>query len=150
MARGWPLDGPRQWKDGRPNASFVPSDVDIPIHEGEDPNYLTQLEAGLNTLSQTGPADLAIVVCGADPYEHDELPSARALKLNLDQMFARDRLIYRYLVEQKIPAAFLMAGGYGEQAWNVYARFLIWALAYRLTDHKLHTDYRSPIRDHRF
>jgi acetoin utilization deacetylase AcuC-like enzyme len=132
MARGWPLDGPRQWKDGRPNASFVPSDVDIPIHEGEDPNYLTQLEAGLNTLSQAGTADLAIVVCGADPYEHDELPSAGALKLNLDQMFARDQMVYRYLAEREIPAAFLMAGGYGEQVWNVYAQFLIWVLGLRI------------------
>lgn len=132
MARGWPLDGPREWEDGRPNASFIPSDVDIPILEGEESSYLFQLEAGMHTLAQTGNADLAIVVCGADPYEHDELPSARALKLNLDQMFARDQMIYRFLTERKIPAAFLMAGGYGEQVWNVYAQFLIWVLTRRL------------------
>jgi hypothetical protein len=65
----------------------------------------------------------------ADPYEYDELPSARALKINLDQMFARDRMVYRYLAERKIPAAFLMAGGYGEQVWNVYAQFLTWAMS---------------------
>jgi acetoin utilization deacetylase AcuC-like enzyme len=128
MAHGWPLDGPPEWEDGRPNASFVPSNVDIPIAEGEEPSYLVQLEAGLNTLAQAGTADLAIVVCGADPYEHDELPSARALKLNLDQMLARDQMVYRFLIERGIPTAFLMAGGYGEQVWKVYAQFLIWAL----------------------
>ncbi len=132
MARGWPLDGPREWEDGSPNASFVPSDIDIPIPEAGESDYLIQLEAGLNRLSQTGTADLAIVVCGADPYEHDELASASALKLSLDQMFARDQMLYRFLSERKIPAAFLMAGGYGEQVWNVYAQFLIWALGLRI------------------
>jgi acetoin utilization deacetylase AcuC-like enzyme len=95
-------------------------------------SYLARLEAGLSTLSQTGPADLAIVVCGADPYEHDELASAGALRLSLEQMFARDQMVYRFLSEREIPAAFLMAGGYGEQVWNVYARFLIWALTLRI------------------
>ncbi len=132
MAHGWPLDGPRKWKDGRPNASFIPSDVDIPISAGEESSYLSRLEAGLNTLSQTGTADLAIVVCGADPYEHDELASAKPLKLNLGQMFARDQMVYRFLSEREIAAAFLMAGGYGERVWNVYAKFLIWALSRQL------------------
>jgi acetoin utilization deacetylase AcuC-like enzyme len=91
---------------------------------------LIQLEAGLNTLSQAGTADLAIVVCGADPYEHDELPSTGVLKLSLDQMLARDQMVYRYLAEREIPSAFLMAGGYGEQVWKVYAQFLIWALTF--------------------
>jgi acetoin utilization deacetylase AcuC-like enzyme len=132
MASGWPLDGPRQWEDDRPNPSFTPSDIDLPIPEGGESSYLSRLELGLRKLSQTGMADLAIIVCGADPYEHDTLPSAQPLKLSLDQMFARDQMVYRFLAERKIPAAYLMAGGYGEQVWNVYTQFLTWVLTRRL------------------
>jgi len=128
MASGWPLDCPAMLADGRPNPSFVPSDIDIPIESGEEPYYLERLRTGLRQLEEAGPADLAIVVCGADPYEKDELPSATLLKLSLDQMFARDRLVYTWLEERKIPAAFLMAGGYGDEVWRVYAQFLRWAL----------------------
>jgi hypothetical protein len=40
----------------------------------------------------------------------------------------RDQLVYRFLKERGIPAAFLMAGGYGANSWQVYAQFLEWAL----------------------
>ncbi len=131
MASGWPLDGPKIMTDGRPNPSFVPSDIDIPIESGEEDQYLERLQQGLSELEQPGPADLAIVVSGADPYEKDELPSTAPLRLSLDQMFDRDRLIFTFLNERKIPAAYLMAGGYGDQVWQVYARFLLWALHLR-------------------
>ncbi|HBG18302.1 MAG TPA: histone deacetylase [Desulfobulbaceae bacterium] len=128
MARGWPMDCPAVLANGRPNPSFIPSDIDIPIESGEEPFYLERLRAGLGQLEEEDPADLAIVVCGADPYEKDELPSATLLKLSLDQMFARDRLLYTWLEERRIPAVFLMAGGYGDEVWRVYAQFLRWAL----------------------
>ena len=73
--------------------------------------------------------DLAVVVCGADPYEKDELPSTTDLKLTLAQMKERDLLVYGFLKERKIPQAYLMAGGYGESSWKVYAQFLEWALS---------------------
>lgn len=135
MASGWPLDCPVTLADGRPNPCFTPSDIDIPIESGEEPQYLDRLRAGLGRLAESGPADLAIVVCGADPYEGDELPSAAALRLSLAQMFQRDRLVYSWLQERRVPAAFLMAGGYGEEVWRVYAQFLLWVL---------HERYCSP------
>lgn len=131
MASGWPLDGPAQLADGRPNPSFTPSDMDIPIECGEEGYYQRRLVAGLGKLADGDRADLAIVVCGADPYEKDELPSTALLKLSLEQMFERDRLIYTWLLERKIPAVFLMAGGYGEEVWRVYAQFLLWVLSQR-------------------
>ena len=131
MARGWPLDGPPILADGTPNLSFVPSDIDIPIESGEEAQYVDRLKAGLHQLENLGPADLAIVVCGADPYEKDELPSTAGLRLTLDQMLERDQLVYTFLHDRKMPAAFLMAGGYGDQVWQVYARFLTWALKMR-------------------
>jgi acetoin utilization deacetylase AcuC-like enzyme len=131
MARGWPLDGPAVKADGSPNPSFVPSDIDIPIESGEEALYTARLSEGLRQLEALGPADLAVVVSGADPYEKDELPSTSGLALSLDQMFARDRLVYDFLTERRMPAAYLMAGGYGDQVWQVYARFLTWALRER-------------------
>jgi acetoin utilization deacetylase AcuC-like enzyme len=72
------------------------------------------------------------VVSGADPYEHDELPSTRLLRLSKRQMMERDILIYSFLKSRGIPAAYLMSGGYGEKIWEVYYQFLEWALLDRL------------------
>lgn len=131
MASGWPLDEPPVFANGTANPSFIPSDIDIPIESGEEDIYLERLRIGLSQLKEQGSADLAIVVCGADPYENDELPSTSPLKLTLEQMFERDRLIYTWLTEQNIPSVFLMAGGYGEEVWRVYAQFLLWVLLLR-------------------
>jgi acetoin utilization deacetylase AcuC-like enzyme len=128
MARGWPLDGAAILADGRPNPAFAPSTIDIPVESGAEASYLDKLKHGLDQLAQGERPDLAIVECGADPYEKDELPSAAGLKLSLDQLLARDQLIYSFLKKQSIPAAYLMAGGYGNAVWQVFARFLIWAL----------------------
>ncbi|MFH0781911.1 MAG: histone deacetylase [Pseudomonadota bacterium] len=134
MASGWPLDTPAVLADGRANPSFIPSDIDIPIESGEELYYLERLGTGLKKLEEGDKADLAIVVCGADPFEKDELPSTALLKLSLGQMFERDKLVYAWLKERKIPAVFLMAGGYGDEVWRVYAQFLLWALHQRCTN----------------
>jgi acetoin utilization deacetylase AcuC-like enzyme len=131
MASGWPLDASAILADGSPHPSFIPSDIDIPIESGEEPYYLERLRNGLNSLEEGDRADLAIVVCGADPYEKDELPSTAPLKLTLEQMFERDQLLYNWFTERNIPATFLMAGGYGDEVWRVYAQFLLWAMRSR-------------------
>ncbi len=128
MAKGWPLDGPETLADGSANPSFIPSDIDIPIEAGDEAHYLEGLRQGLDRLGSSARPDLAIVVWGADPYEHDELPSAAGLKLTLEQLMARDRMVYDFLKRRGIPAAFLMAGGYGDRVWEVFAQFLTWAL----------------------
>lgn len=129
MASGWPLDGPLYLANGQPNPVFTPSDIDIPIASGEEEDYVGLLANGLQQLEGLGRPDLAIVVSGADPYEKDELPSTAGLRLTAGQMLARDQLVYRFLREREIPAAYLMAGGYGDHVWEVYANFLIWALS---------------------
>lgn len=132
MASGWPLDGQATLEDGQPNPAFISSDIDIAVESGEEGRYLERLERGLNQLAGSGPADLAIVECGADPYEKDELPSAGKLKLTLDQLMARDQMIYNFLEKQNTPSAHLMAGGYGDAVWEVFAQFLIWVLGKRV------------------
>jgi len=133
MARGWPLDEEQFDASGKPNPSFIPSDVDIPIGSGEEEDYLPRLEQGLQTLGRMSAADLALVVSGADPYEHDELPSTRLLALSKRQMMERDTLIYSFLTSRGVPAAYLMSGGYGDKTWEVYYQFIEWALLKRLS-----------------
>jgi len=133
MARGWPLDGQPWHADGRLNPSFIPSDIDIPIGAGEDSTYNRRLHEGLDRLAGMSRPDLAIVVSGADPYQGDALPSTQLLRLSKAQLLERDKIIYRFLEEGRIPQASLMAGGYGSQVWEIYAAFLSWVLRYRLT-----------------
>ncbi|MBN1834488.1 MAG: histone deacetylase [Spirochaetales bacterium] len=148
MARGWPLDEPPVDARGRPNPSFVPSDIDVPVDSGEEAQYIPRLVDALERLAGLplgagasanlppeggrARADLAVVVAGADPYEADELPSARLLRLSRSQMLERDQTIYLFLETMGVPAAFLMSGGYGERSWEVFAQFLHWALRRRL------------------
>jgi len=128
MGQGWPLDEKKVDDAGNLNPSFIDSDIDIPMARGEDHLYVARLQEGLYELEKFPQPDLAVVVAGADPFEKDELPSTSDLKLSLAQMMQRDQLVYRFLKERGIPAAFLMAGGYGESSWQVYAQFLEWAL----------------------
>ncbi|MDR3139208.1 MAG: hypothetical protein LBT95_05985, partial [Treponema sp.] len=100
MAAGWPLDG-ETLRDALPGrAPRVPSDVEIPLEAGDEAAYVPKLAEGLHALEALSggqKSDLAIVVDGADPYEHDGLPSSALLKLTLDQCVARDWLIYTFL-----------------------------------------------------
>lgn len=128
MARGWPLDGAPRSADGRPNPSFIPSDIDIPIAAGEEPEYNRRLREGLRQLDAMPRPDLALVVSGADPYARDALPSTAELGLTRTQLLERDQMVYRFLKARRIPQAALMAGGYGPHVWEIYAGFLAWAL----------------------
>lgn len=124
MAHGWPLDAETYDKAGNFNPSFTPSNIDIPMARGEDAFYVPRLEKGLKKIDQMFNPDLAIVVSGSDPYQEDELPSTSDLRLSLEQLAQRDLLVYEFLSERDIPRAYLMAGGYGENCWKVYAQFL--------------------------
>jgi acetoin utilization deacetylase AcuC-like enzyme len=128
MARGWPLDDETLKNASFGHAPLIPSDVEIPVEQGGEAGYLDLLEAGLQRLERLTPQgkrpDLAIVVDGADPYEHDGLLSSALLRLSLEQCVARDTLIYNFLGRRKIPSAWILAGGYGERAWEPPSRFL--------------------------
>lgn len=131
MAEGWPLDGPARDEDGNLKPAFVPSDIDVPIRAGEEPQYLARLNTALERLAAWEHPDLALVLCGADPYEKDGLQSTQNLRLSLAQLGERDHLIHRFLRDRGIPAAFLMAGGYGDNAWEPYVQFLTHVLRCR-------------------
>lgn len=120
MKEGWPLNSGNvrdPW--------FIPCSVDIGIDQGEDDQYLAQLESGLKEMEEKFPRpDIAIIVNGADPYEHDELPSASFINLTIEQMKSRDVMLYDFFKTRKIPQSYVMAGGYGPRSWEIYFQFL--------------------------
>ena len=126
MAEGWPLNKENILSAEKGRAPLLSCDVDIGIDSGEEASYTGRLAQGireLESLSVRTP-DLAIVVDGADPYEHDSLPSSGLMHLTLEQCLERDTYVYRCLRDRGIPSAWLQSGGYGERAWEPQAHFL--------------------------
>jgi acetoin utilization deacetylase AcuC-like enzyme len=120
MKEGWPLDS-----GSVRDPWFIPCNVDVGIDVGEENEYLKMLKAALVELEANYPkADVAIVVDGADPYEHDELQSTEKLKLTKEQLLERDKIIYEFLKSRNIPQSYVMAGGYGKRSWEIYTQFL--------------------------
>lgn len=124
MGDSWPLTESRVMADGRENPSFIDSDIEIPVFDGESGYYVEKLRKGLARFSSYPAPDLVVAVYGADPYEHDELPSTATLRLTLDQMAERDETIWRFLEDRNLPRAYLHSGGYGRRAWEPTAAFL--------------------------
>jgi len=90
-----------------------PSTVDINLHDGvEDDEYVAALEDGLEQALDGFQPDLIFYVAGADPYREDQLGG---LKLSLDGLQRRDRLVFKTAREMKIPVAVTLAGGYARR-----------------------------------
>jgi acetoin utilization deacetylase AcuC-like enzyme len=126
MKHGWPLDSKKVDATGTRFPWFIESDVDIGIEEGDEGQYLDRLIDGLEKLQKldTAKPDLAIVVQGSDPYEKDQLPSSGLLRLSKEQMLKRDTMVHEFLKTRNIPMTYVMAGGYGEFAHEVYCQFI--------------------------
>ncbi len=90
-----------------------PSNLDINLEDRvEDDEYLASLEGGLDkSLSEFRP-DLMFYLAGADPYREDQLGG---LRLSLEGLEKRDRLVYEKAKRKKIPVAVTLAGGYARK-----------------------------------
>ncbi len=87
------------------------SDLDIDLPDGcQDSDYLHALEGALDELEQRFTPKLVIYLAGADPHEGDRLGR---LKLTFDGLEARDRRVFDWAWQRRIPLTFAMAGGYG-------------------------------------
>jgi acetoin utilization deacetylase AcuC-like enzyme len=87
------------------------SDLDVPLPDGcGDDDYLAALDQALDTLAGRFEPDLVLYLAGADPHEGDRLGR---LKLTADGLEARDRRVFDWAWQRRLPLAFAMAGGYG-------------------------------------
>jgi acetoin utilization deacetylase AcuC-like enzyme len=88
------------------------SDLDVALPDGTgDEAYLAALEGALAELLRRFDPQLIIYLAGADPHEGDRLGK---LKLSLQGLAARDRMVLDTAHERGIPVAIAMAGGYGK------------------------------------
>ena len=86
------------------------SDLDVELPDGcGDAEYLAALEHALDELDQRFAPGLVIYLAGADPFERDRLGR---LKLSFDGLEARDRRVFDWAWQRRLPMAFAMAGGY--------------------------------------
>jgi acetoin utilization deacetylase AcuC-like enzyme len=87
------------------------SDCDIELPDGcQDDAYLEVLEQGLAYLEQRFCPDLIFYLAGADPHEGDRLGR---LAISDDGMQARDRRVFDWSFQRRVPLVMTMAGGYG-------------------------------------
>jgi acetoin utilization deacetylase AcuC-like enzyme len=90
------------------------SDLDVELPDGcADDDYFAALDTALWQLERRhteGPPGLIFYVAGADPHEGDRLGR---LKLTTAGLAERDRRVFDFARERRIPLAFSMAGGYG-------------------------------------
>ncbi|MDT7929189.1 histone deacetylase [Tepidimonas sp.] len=88
-----------------------PSDCDVELPDGcGDAEYWEALEWALGELERRFAADAVLYLAGADPHEGDRLGR---LKLTDDGMEARDRRVFEWAWQRRLPLAMVMAGGYG-------------------------------------
>jgi acetoin utilization deacetylase AcuC-like enzyme len=104
------------------------SDLDVPLPDGcGDAQYLDALEHALQTLEQRFEPGLVLYLAGADPHEGDRLGR---LALSYDGLEARDRRVFDWAWQRRVPLAFSMAGGYGHDiATTVQTQLNTWRVA---------------------
>jgi acetoin utilization deacetylase AcuC-like enzyme len=86
-------------------------DLDVELPDGcRDDEYLEALDGALAQLDRRFEPRLAIYLAGADPHEGDRLGR---LKLTWDGLQARDRRVFEWAWQRRVPLALAMAGGYG-------------------------------------
>ena len=104
------------------------SDLDVPLPDGcDDATYLEALEGALETLAQRFEPQLVIYLAGADPFAGDRLGR---LSLSFDGLEARDRRVFDWAWQRRVPLAFAMAGGYAADLMDtVRIQVTTWRLA---------------------
>ncbi|HET8546831.1 MAG TPA: histone deacetylase [Bryobacteraceae bacterium] len=87
-----------------------PSDIDVHLADGTgDQEYMDRMNAALHRAIDALHPDLMIYVAGADPYEHDQLGG---LRLSIEGLKRRDRLVFQTARHLHVPVAVVLAGGY--------------------------------------
>lgn len=86
------------------------SSVDVGLWSGDgDEKYLKELHSYFPRLYEEFQPDLVFYLAGADPYEKDQLGS---LRLTLEGLRERDKIVIEEARKLHLPVAVLFAGGY--------------------------------------
>lgn len=86
------------------------SDLDVTFPDGSgDDEYLAALGEHLPRVLDSQTPDIAFYLAGADPYEGDRLGR---LKLTIDGLRTRDRLVFDHCRARRLPVVITMSGGY--------------------------------------
>jgi acetoin utilization deacetylase AcuC-like enzyme len=86
------------------------SDCDVTFADGTgNDEYLAALEEHVPRLLDEQLPDLVFYLAGADPYEGDRLGR---LKLTIEGLRLRDRLVFEQCAARTLPVAIAMSGGY--------------------------------------
>jgi len=95
------------------------SDLDVALPDGAgDQVYLQALEEALALMSARFSPELIIYLAGADPHEGDRLGR---LRLTMQGLAMRDRMVLDHAHARQIPVAVAMAGGYGKNIQDTVA-----------------------------
>jgi acetoin utilization deacetylase AcuC-like enzyme len=87
------------------------SDLDIDLPDRcNDRDYLQALQHALAVMDQRFQPGLVIYLAGADPFKGDRLGR---LSLSFEGLEARERQVFDWAWQRRIPLAMAMAGGYG-------------------------------------
>lgn len=96
-----------------------PSNLDVNLADGvEDEEYLAALENGLGESLARFQPDIIFYIAGADPYREDQLGG---LKLSIEGLTRRDRLVFTKARAKNIPVAVTLAGGYAQHVEDTVA-----------------------------
>jgi len=109
----------------------------------DDERFAAALEPALPRLLDRFRPALAFYLAGADVAADDALGD---WKLSAAGILARDELVLRELRRRGIPRVFLLAGGYGDDAWRYPAR----SIAARLAGHPIEPPSTSELVLDRF
>lgn len=103
-------------------------DLDVGLPDGcTDGPYLEALHQALEQLQGRFDPDLVIYLAGADAHEGDRLGR---LKLSMDGMAARDRVVFDWAWQRRLPVVLCMGGGYGHDIEiTVSVQVQTWTLA---------------------
>lgn len=111
-------------------------DLDVALPDGcDDDTYLQALDHALDELGHRFEPDLVFYLAGADPHEGDRLGR---MALTYDGLEARDRRVFDWAWQRRLPTVLTMAGGYG--------RDISTTLAVQMATWRLATDYAGRWR----
>jgi acetoin utilization deacetylase AcuC-like enzyme len=87
-----------------------PGDLDIALPDNTGDHFYAQaLSDGLKQVAERFTADLMIYLAGADPFTLDRFGR---LDLSKEGLAERDRIVFDFCRESRLPVAVTMAGGY--------------------------------------